>query len=332
MDYAKIMEDLKNRIYYPVYFLYGEEPYYIDQVSDYIAKNVLTDAEKGFNQIVFYGKDTTVQTIIETARRFPMMANQQVIIVKEAQTLSAVEELKTYVEKPLKSTILVINYKYKKIDRRTGLAKAMVKNGILFESPRVYENKVPAWIEQYLLKSGMTITPQAAIMLAEYLGANLSKVANELQKLIIALPEKTRITPEHIEKNIGISKEYNIFELQNALGECDVLKANRIINYFGSNPNSNPIQRTISSLHIYFTRLFMCHFLKDKSENSVAASLGLHPFIAKSYIAAARRYKPPKLYEIVGILREYDMKSKGYGNLSASPGELLKEMVYKILH
>ncbi|NQU87152.1 MAG: DNA polymerase III subunit delta [Mariniphaga sp.] len=332
MDYKKILEDLENKIYHPIYFLSGEEPYYIDLISDYIAENVLTEAEKGFNQTVFYGKDTEIQTIIESSRRFPMMANQQVIIVKEAQSLKKIEDLKTYVENPLKSTILVINYKYKKLDKRTGFAKALQKNGILYESARFYENKIPGWIEQYLAESKYSIAPQAAIMLSEYLGANLSKVANELKKLIIALPEKTKITPEHIEKNIGISKDYNVFELQNALGERNVLKANQIINYFGSNPASNPIQRTTSSLYMYFSKLFMYHFLKDKSENSVAGSLGLHPFIAKSYISAAKRYKPHKLFDIVGILREYDMKSKGFGNVSVSGGDLQKEMIYKILH
>ncbi|MBN1820184.1 MAG: DNA polymerase III subunit delta [Prolixibacteraceae bacterium] len=332
MDYTKILEDLENKIYHPIYFLSGEEPYYIDLISDYIEDNVLTDAEKGFNQLVYYGKDTEVNTIIEASRRFPMMANQQVIIVKEAQSLKNIEDLKIYVEKPLRSTILVINYKYKKLDKRIGFVKTIQKNGIFFDSPRIYENKIPDWIEQYLADFKYTITPQAAIMLSEYLGANLSKVANELKKLIIALPEKTKITPEHIERNIGISKEYNVFELQNALGEKNVLKANRIINYFGANPSANPIQRTTASLHMYFSKLFIYHFLKDKSENSVAASLGLHPFFAKSYITAAKRYTPHKLFDIVGILREYDMKSKGYGNSSASEGELQKEMIYKILH
>ena len=332
MDHKSILSDLEKKIYHPVYFLSGEEPFYIDMISDYIEDNVLTEEEKGFNQTVFYGRDTEVTTIIESSRRFPMMANQQVIIVKEAQDIKKIEELKAYVEKPLKSTILVLNYKYKKIDKRTAFAKAVKSNGVLFESARMYENKVPKWIEEYLADSGFSITPQASVMLSEYLGTSLSKIANELKKLVIALPSKTRITPEHIEKNIGISKDYNIFELQNALGAKNILKANRIINHFGANPKSNPIQRTVVSLHTFFSKLFMLHFLKDKSENGVAASLGVHPFFAKDYIAAARRYGPPKIYEIIGILREYDMKSKGYGNVSVSVGDLQKEMIYKILH
>lgn len=332
MDFKKIMSDLRNKIYYPVYFLWGEEPYYIDLISDYIAKNTLTEAEKGFNQIVFYGKDTETKTVTDTALRFPMMGNYFVVIVKEAQGLKNIESLVPYVKNPLKSTILVINYKYKKLDKRTALAKALDNNCVSFESPKLYENKIPGWIEDFLSDSEYTVTPQAAVMLAEYLGSDLSKVANELKKLTIALPEKTRITPDHIEKNIGISKEYNIFELMNALGERNILKANRIIQYFAANPGNNAIQKTIVSLFGYYSKLFKYHFLKDKSENSAAASLGLNPFIAKSYVAAAKRYNPPKLYEIIGILREYDLKSKGFGNTSVSQEDLQKEMIFKILH
>ncbi len=332
MDYQTIIGNLQKKIYHPIYFLTGEEPYYIDKISDYIAENVLNDAEKGFNQTIFYGKDTEVQTIVEASRRFPMMANQQVIIVKEAQELKKIEQLKAYVDHPLNSTILVLNYKYKKLDKRTGFSKSLSKVGVVFESKKLYENQIPRWIENYLAKTNHSIAPQATIMLSEYVGTSLGKVANELDKLVIALPENTKITPEQIEKNIGISKDYNVFELQNALGEKNVLKANKIINYFGANPSSNPIQRTISSLFMFYSKLFTYHFLKDKSERSVAAALGLHPFIAKSYVAAARKYNPKKLYEIIGVLREFDMKSKGFGNISASPAELQKELVYKLLH
>jgi DNA polymerase III subunit delta len=331
-DHKKILDELEKKIYHPVYFLSGEEPFYIDLISDYIEDHVLTDEEKGFNQIIFYGKDTDEQTIMETALRFPMMANQQVIIVKEAQSLNTIEELRRYVEKPLHSTILVLNYKYKTLDKRTAFAKAIQKNGILFESPRMYENKIPGWIENYLADAQYTISPQASVLLAEYLGTDLGKIANELKKLTISLPPKTRITNEHIEKNIGISKDYNIFELQNALGERDILKANRIINYFADNPKSNPIQLTTVLLYLYFSKLFLYHFLKDKSEKSVAASLGIHPYFVKSYSKAAKRYNTHKLYDIIGILREYDMKSKGFETNNVSQGGLLKEMIYKILH
>jgi DNA polymerase III subunit delta len=271
--------------------------------------------------------------IAESSLRFPMMASRQVIIVKEAQSLGKIETLASYAEKPLSSTILVLNYKYKNLDARTRLVKAIKSNGVVFTSKKIYENKIPSWIEQYLSQKNYTITPQAAQILTAYLGTDLSKVANELEKLVIAVKETNKITPEHIEKNIGLSKDYNIFELQNALGEKNILKANQIIQYFGANPTLNPIQKTVSNLYFFFSKLFMYHFLKDKSERNVSAELRVHPFIAKSYIVAAKRYSPTKLYEIMGILREYDMKSKGFAvSTMVETADLQKEMIYKILH
>lgn len=331
-NYEDILANLQKKIYHPVYFLMGEESYFIDQITDYIAKYVLTDAEKGFNQQVLYGKDTDPLTIITHSRRFPMMANHQVIIVKEAQNIKDIESLEPYIKSPLKSTILVINYKYKTIDKRKNFAKLLDKNCVLFESKKIYDNQLPAWISSYLSCQRYAIEPQASAMLAEYLGTDLSKVANELNKLIITVPAGTKITPDHIEKNIGISKEYNIFELQNALGEKNVLKTNQIINYFAANPTSNPITRTISSLYFYFMKILTYHFLTDKSQNAVASSLQVAPYFVKSYTAAARQYNPKKLVEIMGILREFDMKSKGVGNVSSTAADLQKEMIYRILH
>jgi len=333
MEFSTIIQNLKKKIYHPVYLLQGEESYFIDILSDYIEKNVLSDAEKGFNLTVFYGKDSDASTIAESALRFPMMANQQVIIVKEAQSLSNIENLTPYVEKPLKSTILVLNYKYKTLDARKSLAKAIKKNGLIFTSERIYENKVPEWIENYLAQKEYSISPQAAQILTSYLGNDLGKVANELDKLIIAVKETNKITPEHIEKNIGLSKEFNIYELQNALGEKNIYKANQIINYFGANPTANPFPKTISNLYFYFSKLFTYHFLPDKSERSVSSELRVHPSFTKSYIVAAKKYSPTKLYEIFGILREYDMKSKGSDvSTMVDSADLQKEMIYKILH
>ena len=246
MEYEEIISNLKNKIYHPIYFLMGDESYFIDQISDYITENVLTKAEQDFNQYILYGKDTDADTIITYARRFPMMANYQVVVVREAQNIKKIEDLEPYVNNPLKSTILVINYKYKTIDRRKGFAKALAKKAVLFESKKIYDNKLPAWINSYLAEQQYSIDPQASAMLSEYLGTDLSKVANELNKLIISFPKKTRITPDHVEKNIGISKDFNVFELQNALGERNVLKSNQIINYFAANPTSNPLPKTIS--------------------------------------------------------------------------------------
>ncbi len=310
----------------------GEESYFIDQITDYIAKNVLTEAEQGFNQHILYGKDTDIDTIITHARRFPMMANHQVIIIKEAQNIKKIEDLEPYLNAPLESTILVINYKYKSIDKRKSFAKQLGKKGVLFEAKKIYDNQLPNWINSYLASHQFSIEPQAAAMLAEYLGTDLSKVSNELDKLIISLPENTKITPDHIEKNIGISKDFNIFELQNALGEKNVLKTNQIINYFAANPSSNPITRTIASLYFFFMKILTFHFLEDKSQNAVASSLQINPFFVRSYTAAARKYPIKKVVDIIAILREYDMKSKGMGNVSTSAGDLQKEMIYKILH
>ena len=310
----------------------GEEAYFIDKISDYIAENVLTDAEKGFNQSVLYGKDLEPNTIISNARRFPMMANYQVIIVREAQNIKKIEDLEPYIKNPLNSTVLVINYKYKTLDKRKTFTKLLDQKGVLFDAKKIYDNQLPAWITSYLKNQNYSISPQASAMIAEYLGADLSKVANELDKLIISLPNGSQITPDHIEKNIGISKEFNIFELQNALGQRDLLKANRIINYFGANPSNNPVPVVISSLFGFFTKLLNYHFLEDKSQNNAASVLGVHPFFVKDYVAAARNYNIKKLVEIVGLLREYDMKTKGWGNVSSSPAELQKEMIYRILH
>ena len=333
MEFGTIIQNLKQKIYHPVYLLQGEEPYFIDIISDYIEKNVLSDAEKDFNLTVFYGRDSDARTIAESALRFPIMASQQVVIVKEAQSLNNIENLAPYVAKPLKSTILVLNYKYKTLDARKALVKAIKTNGVIFTSERIYENKVPEWIEKYLSQKEYSISPQAAQILTSYLGNDLGKVANELDKLIIAVKETNKITPEHIEKNIGLSKDFNIYELQNALGEKNIYKANQIINYFGANLTANPLQKTISNLYFYFLKLFTYHFLTDKSERSISTELRVHPFIAKSYIAAAKKYSPTKLYEIFGILREYDMKSKGSDvSTMVDSADLQKEMIYKILH
>lgn len=332
MTFEEILSNLQKKIYHPIYFLMGEETYFIDKISDYISDHVLTDAEKGFNQTILYGKDVESHTIIANARRFPMMSNYQVIIIREAQNIKKIEELESYVKNPLNSTILVINYKYKTIDKRKTFAKLIDQKGILFEAKKIYDNQLPAWIIAYLKNHNYSIMPQAAAMLSEYLGTDLGKVVNELDKLIITLPAGSKISPDHIEKNIGISKEFNVYELQNALGERDLLKANRIINYFGANPSANPMPVVITSLFSYFSKILNYHFLDDKSQNNVASVLQVHPFFVKTYVAAAKNYNIRKLVEIISILREFDMKSKGSGNVSASPADLQREMIYRILH
>jgi DNA polymerase-3 subunit delta len=331
--FEEIMSDLKNRIYKPVYFLAGEEPYYIDLITDYIEEKVLPEAEKAFNQMVFYGEDTSVAAISETSRRFPMMSNHQVIIVKEAQSLKKIEDLSWYVEKPLASTILVINYKYKTLDKRTKLYKLIDSNAVYFESNRLRDYQVPGWIDRYLMVKGVKSDPNASAMLTEYLGTDLHKIVNELTKLLITLPAgKPVITTDLIEKNIGISKDYNNFELQKALGEKNIYRSNLIVRYFSDNPKDNPINLTIASLFSFFSKLLTYHYLTDKSKNNVASVLKINPFFVKDYESSAAKYDARRTVNIIGLLRTYDMKSKGYGDLSSSPGDLLKELIYKILH
>jgi len=332
MTFEEIINNLQKKIYHPIYFLMGEETYFIDKISDYISDNVLTEAEKGFNQTILYGKETEPHNIIANARRFPMMSNYQVIIVREAQNIKKIEDLESYVKNPLNSTILVINYKYKTLDKRKTFPKLIDQKGILFEAKKIYDNQLPTWITSYLKNQQYSIAPQAAAMLSEYLGADLGKVVNELDKLIISLPQGTQITPDHIEKNIGISKEFNVYELQNALGERDLLKANRIVNYFGANPTANPLPLVLSSLFSYFSKILNYHFLEDKSQNNVASVLQVNPFFVKTYVSAAKNYNIKKCVEIISILREFDMKSKGWGNVSATPADLQREMIYRILH
>ena len=332
MKFEQILNDLKNKIYYPIYFLGGEEAYYIDEISDYIEKNVLTDTEKEFNQSVIYGRDTDVATIVSNAKRFPMMANHQVVIIKEAQYVDKIEELLPYIENPLDSTLLIINYKYKKIDKRKTFFKRITKKGVLFESPKIYDNKIPAWITDYVRKLGYAITPKACIMLAEYLGTDLGKIVNEIGKLTLNVPVSAEINDVLIERNIGISKDFNIFELQNAIGKRDIFKANQIAGYFAANPKENPLIKTVTILYGYFSKLLIYQQLKDKSQNNAAAALSVHPFFVKDYQVAARNYNYAKLTRIISLLREYDLKSKGVNNISITDGELLKELLFKILH
>jgi len=333
MTFNEILKNLEKKIYHPLYVLMGEETYFIDQISDYIAQNALTEAERSFNQTVIYGKDATIDMVLTAARRFPMMAAYQVVILKEAQNISTLEEgLLSYAENPMKTTILVICYKYKSLDKRKKFLKVATENGIVFESKKIYENQLAPWIQDYVSEKEYKIQPQATALLAEYLGTEISKVANELDKLMILLPAGSTITPADIEKNIGISKDFNVFELQNALGNRDVLKANRIINYFGSNANLNPIPKTITMLYSYFSKILKFQLMQDKSKPNVARELGISPFFVDDYIKAAKNYPTKKVVEIIGILREFDMKSKGIGNVSASPEDLQREMIYRIMH
>ncbi|TYP98308.1 DNA polymerase III delta subunit [Tenacibaculum adriaticum] len=327
-----IVADIKSGNIKPIYFLMGDEPYYIDKISNYIEENVLDESEKGFNQVVMYGRDVSIDEIISSAKRYPMMAERQVLIVKEAQDLSrTIEKLESYAENPQPTTVLVVNYKYKKLDKRKKAYKAIAKNGLIYESKKLYENQVADWIRRVLSGKKYNIEPKASQLLVEFLGTDLSKISNELDKLTTVLPAETIINASHIEENIGISKDFNNFELRKAIGEKNVVKANRIINYFAQNPKNNPLVMTISLLNSFFTQLLMFHGLKDKSKGSVAKALGVNPYFVDDYVTGARNYPMRKVSQIIGLLREADVKSKGVG-ANQSHEDILKELLFKILH
>ena len=327
-----IVADIKKGNTKPIYFLMGEEPYYIDQISDFIEDNVLDETEKGFNLQVMYGRDVAIDDIISAAKRYPMMSEKQVLIVKEAQDLSiSIEKLVSYAENVQPTTVLVINYKYKKLDKRKKLYKAIDKVGVLFDSKKLYDNQVADWIRRVLSGKNYKIEPKAAQMLVEYLGTDLSKIANELKKLMLILPKETIITDHDIEENIGISKDFNNFELLKAIGSVNVVKANRIINYFVENPKNNPTVMTISLLNNFFTKLLLFHGLQDKSKSSVSKSLGVGFYFVDDYFLAAKNYTMRKVAKVIGYLRDADVKSKGVG-ASQTQEDILKELIFKILH
>jgi len=346
----QILLDLKRRIFKPIYFLSGEEAFYIDQVSDYIEKNILDESEKEFNQTIVYGgRDTELGSILSLAKQFPMMSEYNVVIVKEAQNIrelnkkgsdddspgessGGAKQFLQYILNPQPSTILVFCFKYKTIDKRSAVAKALQKHGVFLETKKLYDNQVPEWITAYVKEKKYSIGPKATILIADFLGNDLSKITNEIDKLMISLPEGKEITPEMVQDNIGISKDFNVFELQDALAKKDILKANRIINYFAANEKEHPVPVTLSILFGYFSKVLKYHFLQDKSKFAAASALGVNPFFIEGYANASLHFNVPKLKQIFALLKECDLKSKGVDNPSIPSGELLKELVFKILH
>ncbi|CAN5219062.1 DNA polymerase III subunit delta [soil metagenome] len=333
-----VLTDLKNKKYAPVYFLQGEEAYYIDIVIDYIEKNVLSEAEKGFNQLVLYGKDVEINTILTNARRYPMMSERQVVIVKEAQDIQdlgkeqGLKLFEQYLMNPLPSTMLVFGHKYKSIDKRKAIGKILEKQAVVVNSKKVYDNQLPDWISTYVKSSGNTIDPKAVHMLADNIGNNLERLSNEINKVLINLPEKGHLSPELIQKYIGISKEFNVFELQKALGIRDVFKANQIVNYFEANTKSNPIIPIIALLFSFYSKLLLIHHSKDKSEKGIASALHLNPFVVREYLQAARTYSLGKVIENIKFFSIADRHSKGIECSGVADGQILRELVFKLLH
>lgn len=352
-DLNQILLDIKRRLLKPVYFLCGEEPYYIDVISDALERSVLDESEKEFNQTVVYGKDTDLASILSLAKQFPMMSEYQVVIVKEAQNLkelnksadaddnedsgkskntNASAQFLAYVQSPQPTTVLVFCYKYKTLDKRSALAKAIQKNAVYAEFSKLYDNQVPDWINNYIKEKKFTINPKASFLLAEFLGSDLSKIANEIDKLVINLQAGSEITAELVQDNIGISKEYNIFEFQDALAKKDILKANRIVNYFAANEKEHHPVMITGSLYNYFSKILKYHFLPDKSKFTAAQALGVNPFFVDGYARAAANYNTGKLKKIFEDLKECDLKTKGVNNNGTPNGELLRELTFRILH
>ena len=333
MNHQEILKDLKNKVYHPVYFLSGEESYYIDMVANYIEEYVLDTTEKEFNQQILYGKDTRMEDIINTAKRYPMMSNHNVIIVKEAQHLAKeIEHLEPYLDNPTKTSILVFCYKYKTLDGRKGITKKLKKEAVFLETKPLYDNQIPEWINNYLKEKNYTIEPQACMLISEFVGTDLSKVTNELNKLTLNIPEGSNIDSNIVEKNIGISKDFNNFELNKAIGSKNIFKANQIIHHFAKNEKGHPIQATIAIFYNFFTNILKYHYTKDKSRNNIASVLRVSPFFVQDYQTASQNYTIKKAVKVIAYLREYDLKSKGVNNVSTSGSELLKELIFKILH
>ena len=335
VTYESICKEITDRKFSPVYVLMGEEPYFIDRITDLLIANVLQEEERDFNQTVFYGADTDAVSVINAARRFPMMSAYQLIVVKEAQLMRDIEQLAAYVKQPLSSTVLVIDYKYKTLDRRKSLASLVEKKGVIFESKKIPDYKMPAFITSVLQQRSLTIDPKAAQMLSDFLGNDLNRLAKELDKLAIIMAQTglKRVTPELVEKNIGISKEYNNFELLRAIAMKDVLKANRIAQYFEKNPKNNPLQPTLAVLFNYFSNLLIGYYSKDKSESGLMVAMGLKSsFQLKDYLTGMKHYTAMRVFLSIGEIRKADARSKGVDNSSASDGDILKELLYKIMH
>lgn len=336
MNYKEIMRDVAARKFAPVYFLHGEEPFFIDEIEKAIDRYALDEAEKGFNQMIVYGKDADPTTLADALRRYPMMSERQVLILREAQDMKKMDELAAYVEQPTPSTVLVLCHKHKKYDMRTKMGKALQRHALIFESKKLYDNQIPDWIAARCRSVNAEIDPPAAALMAEYLGADLSKIANEIDKILLNLGARRRIDAETVQQNIGISKDYNVFELQKAFAMRDSAKVWRIWQYFAANIRKNPLIPTLSSLYVFFSKVYMLQFARNKPDAEMVKLLELRSeWFLKDYKMALGRYELDQTTRIIGLLHEYDLRVKGIDNDASGVGteeELMKELFWRILH
>ncbi|MDG1334184.1 MAG: DNA polymerase III subunit delta [Crocinitomicaceae bacterium] len=332
MDHKQIIKDIESGKFEKIYFLHGEEALFMDMITDAIVKHALEEHERDFNQSIIYGKEADALSLISEAKGYPMMAQRRLVVLKEAQDFRGIEDLLPYFEEPNEQTVLVINYKYKKYDSRKKSMKAAAKTGLVFKSEKVKEYRLPDWIKTHVISKGYSISPKASMLLAEFLGNDLSRIVNEIEKLEILVEKGTTINEIHIEENIGISKDYNVFELINAVGARNVEKANRIVDYFDHNPKATSIIVVVSNLFNHYSRLMRIHFLQNKSREAVASALKVHPFVAGELVNSSKIYNPKKIAANIAVLHEYDLKSKGVGNASFTHGQLMKELVFRLMH
>ena len=332
MDHKLLLKEIRNKKFEKIYFLHGEEPYFIDVLTKAIQDNALEESERDFNQSILYGKDAEVLSLISELKSYPMMAERRLVILKEAQYFKAIEQLESYLENPANSTIFVICYKYKTFDARKKTLKNALKNGVVFKSEKVKEYQLAEWIQQYIKTTGYELTSKACMLLIESLGNDLGRIVKELEKLAVLIEKGTIINENHIEENIGISKDYNVFEITNAVANKDNLKALKIVDYFDHNPKAADLVFVISNLFKFFSQIMRIHFLPNKSREAVARALGVHPFVAGELTNAKNKYDPRKIAANIALIHEYDLKSKGVGNTSTTQGELMREMVYQLIH
>jgi DNA polymerase-3 subunit delta len=331
MSVEKILNDWKNKLYKPVYWFEGEESYYIDKLVDHAEHKILSDAEAGFNLTVFYGRDANWPDVVNACSRYPMFAEKQVVLLKEAQHMKEIDKLEGYISNPLRSTIFVVSYKEKKVDGRSKLAKLLKEKGEVISTKKIYENQLPEWTSELVRSKGFSISQKAVMLLVDHIGNDLSRIDNEIDKLLLNLGDKKAITEDHIETYVGISKEYNVFELQDAFGRKDLAKAIRIIQYFESNPKAAPIQLVLPSLYNFFSKVFMIFAASSGDEKSIASMIGVSPFFIKDYIQAVNRYGYEGVERAILLLHEYNLKSVGVNDAGTPDASLLKELAVKII-
>ncbi len=332
MDHNIVLKDIKQKKFEKVYFLHGEESYYIDVITQSLLDNVLEEHERDFNQTIVYGKEQDVASLVADLRSYPMMSDRRLLVLKEAQEMKDIDKLESYFENPTDTTIFVLNYKHKTFDSRKKLIKLAASNGLVYKSDKVRDYQMTDWIRSYVKSHGYEISSKATMLLVEFLGNDIGKVANELDKLSLLIQKGTTINEVHIEENIGISKDYNIFELTNSLGTYDVPKAFRIVKYFEHNPKAAPLVMVVPTLFKFFSQLMRIHFLQNKSKEAIASALKVHPFVAGELLSSSKIYNPKKIAANMQILNEYDLKSKGVGAAGTNESELMKEMIYRLMH